>query len=67
MNEIETQLRELRAEHRRALDSWKTFHRLKLDIETLSKILVDEKDALAQGQLMFPVEHLPKPKRSAFR
>lgn len=67
MQEIETQLRELKFEHRRALDSWKTFHRLKLDIETLSKLLAEERDLLAQGQLMFPVEHSTKIKRSAFR
>lgn len=60
MKEIETQLSELRFEHRRAIDSWKTFHRLRLDIEALSKILQDEKESIQQGQLIFEVDS-PKP------
>lgn len=53
--DIDRQLRALRAEHRRSVESWKVFHRLRRDIEELSKILEDERDSLAQGQLMLPV------------
>lgn len=55
LRKIEQRLFELRSRHRRLHAEWFKLNDARLQVEREMKGLYAERDALAQGQLLFPV------------